>query len=431
MARILERGERKDRRRKFARTLAGCEGAAAGARGERRTVGTRRGLVVAPQPFFTPRGTPLSVYYRTLVAAEQGVVIDLLTYGDGEDVDIPGMRIRRIPHFPFLGPVRAGPSHTKLFLDLWLILWTIGLLLRHRYDFVHAHEEAVFWCHYLKPLFRFKLAYDMHSSLPEQLKNFQFTNSKRLIRIFQMLERSALKGSDAVITVCPDLEGRALAHGVRRDRLFLIENSIFESVRLRNGGKQVTEQAPEHLASAPYSPSVVYAGTFEPYQGVDLLLYAFTRLHRERPNVDLHLVGGTPEQVEAMRTLAKGLGIGGVAWFTGRVSQACARAYIENATVLVSPRVEGTNTPLKIYELLASGKPLVATRIWSHTQVLNDEVCILVEPNASDLARGLIEALDDESESARRAVNARRLYENAYSRQVYESKMRRFLEVFG
>ena len=258
MAKILERGERKDRRRKLARTLAGREGAAADARGERRTVGTRRGLVVAPQPFFTPRGTPLSVYYRTLVAAEQGVVIDLLTYGDGENVDIPGMRIRRIPHFPFLGPVRAGPSHTKLFLDLWLILWTIGLLLRHRYDFVHAHEEAVFWCHYLKPLFRFKLAYDMHSSLPEQLKNFQFTNSKWLIQIFQYSRnrhsRAATRSSRSV----PTWKG-ARAHGVRRDRLFLIENSIFESVRLGNGGKQVTEQArstrPRHLLRVSSTPA--------------------------------------------------------------------------------------------------------------------------------------------------------------------------------
>ena len=37
-------------------------------------------LVIAPHPFFTPRGTPFSVYYRTLVMAEQGVEIDLLTY---------------------------------------------------------------------------------------------------------------------------------------------------------------------------------------------------------------------------------------------------------------------------------------------------------------------------------------------------------------
>ena len=54
-------------------------------------------LVVAPHPFFTPRGTPFSVYYRTLVLAEAGVVIDLLTYGPGQDVDIPGCRIIRIP----------------------------------------------------------------------------------------------------------------------------------------------------------------------------------------------------------------------------------------------------------------------------------------------------------------------------------------------
>ena len=132
----------------------------------------RKALVVAPQPFFTPRGTPLSVYYRTLVTAEQGVLIDLLTYGEGEDVDIPGVRIVRLPRLGFLGPVPVGPSPTKLFLDLWLVLWTIGLLLRHRYDFVHVHEEAAFWCRFLKPLFGFKLAYDMHSSLPQQLANF-------------------------------------------------------------------------------------------------------------------------------------------------------------------------------------------------------------------------------------------------------------------
>ncbi len=40
-------------------------------------------LVVAPQPFFSFRGTPFSVYYRTLIAGEIGVDTDLLTYGRG------------------------------------------------------------------------------------------------------------------------------------------------------------------------------------------------------------------------------------------------------------------------------------------------------------------------------------------------------------
>lgn len=69
-----------------------------------------KALVIAPQPFFSPRGTPFSVYYRTLVMAQIGVEIDLLTYGQGQDVEIPGVRIIRIPRFEFLGPVKIGPS---------------------------------------------------------------------------------------------------------------------------------------------------------------------------------------------------------------------------------------------------------------------------------------------------------------------------------
>jgi glycosyltransferase involved in cell wall biosynthesis len=386
-------------------------------------------LVVAPQPFFTPRGTPFSVYYRTLVAAEQGVLIDLLTYGEGEDVAIPGVRIIRIPRFRFLGPVPVGPSPTKLFLDLWLVLWTVGLLLRRRYDFVHAHEEAVFWCRFLKPLFGFRLAYDMHSSLPQQLANFHFTNSRLLTRTFSLLEKSALAHSDAVITICPDLEAYALAQGVSPDRQFLIENSLFDNVRLANTPRTTVAAAEETPVVPPDAPTIVYAGTFEPYQGLDLLLQAFARVRRQRPEVHLLLIGGTPEQVRSMRDLAEQQGIAAACTFTGRLPKERTRRLLEQASVLVSPRVEGTNTPLKIYEQLASGKPLVATRIYSHTQVLTEEVCFLVEPDPDAFAEGLLDALDAPAESRRRAQNARQLYETAYARHCYEDKMRRFLEV--
>jgi hypothetical protein len=191
-----------------------------------------RALVIAPQPFFTPRGTPFSVYYRTLVMAELGVQVDLLCYGEGSDVDVPNARIIRIPRFRFLGPTPIGPSPQKAFLDTFMLLWTIGLLLRRRYNYVHAHEESVFWCRFLKPVFRFKLAYDMHSSLPQQLTNFAFTQNRLVIGAFSWLERTALKASEAVITICPDLRDYALRSGVDPERLFLIENSIFDDVRL-------------------------------------------------------------------------------------------------------------------------------------------------------------------------------------------------------
>ena len=162
-------------------------------------------LVIAPQPFFTPRGTPFSVYYRSLVSAELGADIDLLTYGEGQDVDIPGVRIVRIPMLPFLGSIKVGPSWAKLVLDVLMLIWTIALLMRRRYDAVHAHEEAIFFSRFLKRLFGFKLIYDMHSSLPQQLSNFKFTESKLLIGLFRKLEDTCLRASDVVISICPDL----------------------------------------------------------------------------------------------------------------------------------------------------------------------------------------------------------------------------------
>jgi glycosyltransferase involved in cell wall biosynthesis len=115
--------------------------------------------------------------------------------------------------------------------------------------------------------------------------------------------------------------------------------------------------------------------------------------------------------------------------FTGTVSKALAQHYQGLASVLLSPRTQGINTPLKVYELLASGIPLVATRILSHTQVLNDDVCFLTDPEAAPMAAGMLAALDDDERKANVVRAAQTLYDEKYSRPVYEGKMRRMMEL--
>jgi glycosyltransferase involved in cell wall biosynthesis len=386
-------------------------------------------LVVAPQPFFSARGTPLSVYYRTMVMAEQGVKIDLLSYGEGEDVEISGVRLLRIPRMAWVGPVPVGPSWKKLFLDGFMVLWTIGLLIRNRYDAVHAHEESVFWCRMLKPIFRFRLIYDMHSSLPQQLSNFHFSKSRVLKAIFQALENTCLRNADAVVTICPDLKKYALSSGVPEGKHLLIENSIFEDVRLVHpvATDAGTLALPQGVDAT--RPIILYAGTFEHYQGIDILVRGFAQLHAVRPDVQLLLVGGTAQQVAGVQDNVRSLGVGDSVLVTGRVSKTTAMRYTAMASVLVSPRVQGTNTPLKIYEQLASGKPLVATRIWSHTQVLDDTVCFLVDPAPESVAEGLLRAVTDTAAAQQLAANARALYRREYSRPVYEQKIKRLLEI--
>ena len=390
-----------------------------------------RALVIAPQPFFSPRGTPFSVYYRTLITTELGVAVDLLTYGEGQDVAIEGARIIRIPRFPWLGPVKIGPSPLKLFLDVFMVLWTIGLLIRRRYDFVHAHEEAVFFCWLLKPLFRFKLVYDMHSSLPQQLANFAFTKSRLLTGAFEMLERKSLQAADSVITICPDLADYALGLLDDRGKHFLIENSIFESVKLAQkdagGAGPGRDQAETAFRPPEGRPIVIYAGTLESYQGIELLLRAFEIVHRQCPEAFLLVVGGSPNQVEDYTRLAGELDLGPHCRFTGRLAQAEARSLTALASVQVSPRIAGTNTPLKVYEQLANGIPLVATDIYSHRQVLDERVAFLTEPDAEAFAEGLVAALTRDAERAERTEAAKRLYADKYSRDAYVAKMRQLL----
>ena len=392
-------------------------------------------LVVAPQPFFSPRGTPFSVYYRTLISSELGAEIDFLTYGQGEDVDIAGVRFYRTPALAFLGPVKIGPSLKKLVHDFFIFFWMLGLLLRNRYAVVHAHEEAVFMAVLLKPFFRYKLLYDMHSSLPQQLSNFNFSSNKLLLGLFEWLEKKRLAHSEAIITICPDLYQYVNAQLPGNNRNFLIENSILEPVRLktgplgaRSGANCSAEAVPQLDIPAHFQHRIVYAGTLEAYQGIDILVDAMALVAAEQKDAGCIIVGGTDEQVNRFRQQAEQRGIAGQMLFTGRVAQHVARAYSREATVLVSPRSSGTNTPLKIYEQLASGIPLVATAIYSHTQVLTEDVAFLAEANAQDMAKGLLAAIKDPELAARKAEKAQELYEREYARPIYVQKLQRVME---
>lgn len=390
-----------------------------------------KALVVAPQPFFSPRGTPFSVYYRTMILSELGVEVDLLTYGEGEDVIIPNVNIVRIPRFKFLGSVKLGPSFLKLFLDFFLFGKFISRLTKNKYDFVHAHEEAVFMALFLKPIFNFKLVYDVHSSLPQQLKNFQFSSSKLLLRIFEKLEKASLKKADAVITICPDLRDYVNKIIDKKEKHFLIENSIFESVKTV-GSKTVDDDetlSSKILSNINGDKIVAYAGTLEKYQGIDILIRSFRTVLEKSPNTKLLIVGGTKEQVESFSKLASELKISENVIFTGRVSQRIAKKINIRADVLVSPRISGTNTPLKIYEQISSGKPLVATNIYSHTQVLDNNVAFLVDPDSDSMANGIIESLKSDVTVSQKVKNAKRLFEENYSRDVYISKMKKLLEL--
>jgi len=156
-------------------------------------------LMIAPEPFFEPRGTPFSEFHRIRALTALGHQVDLVTYPFGENVSMPGLRVLRSLRPPFVKRVKIGPSAAKFPLDALLALTAFRVGLTGKYDAVHSHEEGGVIGVILSALLRVPHLYDMHSSLPQQLTNFAFTGSTVARGIVRWFEKLMINRSRVVI----------------------------------------------------------------------------------------------------------------------------------------------------------------------------------------------------------------------------------------
>jgi glycosyltransferase involved in cell wall biosynthesis len=143
-----------------------------------------------------------------------------------------------------------------------------------------------------------------------------------------------------------------------------------------------------------------------------------------RPDARLLLAGGKPDQVERARKQAQAAGLGPAVVFAGERPAPEIPAYLLACDVLVSPRSRGTNTPLKIYQYLRSGRVIVATNLRTHTQVLSEDTAALADPTPEAFADAILAAFAEPERAARLGAAGRRLLETAYSEQAYLAKTR-------
>jgi glycosyltransferase involved in cell wall biosynthesis len=378
-------------------------------------------LMIAPEPFFEPRGTAFSEYYRIRALADLGHTVDLVTYPFGKDVSLPGLRVFRCLRPPFVRRVRIGPSFAKVPLDILLAFTAVRRAWRGRYDAVHSHEEAIAIGIVLAWILKVPHLYDMHSSLPQQLTNFAFSRSRVLHRLFVALERFVVRHSRVVVVICPQLQSivRGIDPAVRS---VLIENAPGASDDDETGGSRDGLRAA--LGIAPAQPVMLYTGTFEAYQGLDLLMGAARKVLDQRADARLVMAGGQPDQIAAARAEAVRLGLGDAVIFAGQRPAPEIPAYLRMADVLVSPRSTGTNTPLKIYQYLRSGTPIVATRLLTHTQVLDDDIAVLTAATPDGFADGILQVIGDRGQASAMASRARHLADTKYSYEAYLGRTR-------
>jgi glycosyltransferase involved in cell wall biosynthesis len=348
-----------------------------------------RVLMVSPHPVYSPRGTPISVFNRCQALCALGHEIDLVTYPVGQDRPVDGLRYLRAV-MPGVRSVAVGPSWHKLVLNGAVTIRSLREAARGRgrYDVVHTHEEAGLFGPALARLSDVPHVYDMGNDWADVLGNYGLRPQNPLTRLAARLESAVIDHSDAVIAHFPLIANRIAATSSTP------VETVF-NISLDPEPDPAMASALRRAWGCDDAKIIFYAGTLEPYQGVDLLVQAMAELGRTHPEARLVLAGGQPEQVSELRERVETLGLSGSVTLLGMLPATIVPAGLIAADILVSPRQKGRNTPLKIFSYLRSGRPMVATDIASHTQVLDEHSCVLVPPTAPGLADGIRSLLDD------------------------------------
>lgn len=325
--------------------------------------------------------------------SDLGFEVDVLCPPGGQDFPIPGVRVLRLAPLPFFGEVPIGPSWAKLAYGATMGLTALARLSNGRYEAVHACEESAFLAAALKTLFGVRFVYDMDDVLTRRLEAAGVVRLRPALAVLRAVERWMIRAADAVLT--NSLETTAFAReaaGV--ERVFFYDH-LPPLEPARGAGSPRARLRRRRALGVGKRPLIVYAGNLERYQGVHLLIEGMPRLHERFPEARLAVVGGLEAQIEALRLQARRLGVEAAVRFLGRRPVRCTLGLLDAADALVSPMIQVKAVPMKVYAYLAAGRPIVATALSNHEQLLDCDSAVLVPPTSTGLADGLAAVLSD------------------------------------
>ena len=370
-------------------------------------------LFLAPEPFYQERGTPIAVRLALEVLARRGGDrIDLLTYHEGTDVEIANVAVSRIRPPKFVRNVGPGISLRKLICDIFFLSAALKMVRRARsdqYQVIHAVEESVFIAWLIRRLYGIPYIYDMDSSLTLQVTE-KWSVVKPLAPLLSLAEKIVMRNSVAVVPVCNALAIIAQQQGAEFTTV-LSDISLLDPAGEGCGAVSLRDEA----GVGAEAVLLLYIGNLERYQGMDLLLESFAQVAGACPDACLVVIGGQSEHIKFYQAKAAASGVGERVCFLGPRPVSALNDYLLQADVLLSPRIKGNNTPMKIYSYLHSGVAILATALPTHTQVLSDEVAKLALPEKEAFAEAMRDLIQSPMERRRIGEAARKLAEEKYT----------------
>ena len=290
------------------------------------------------------------------------------------------------------------------------------LARRYRPDVIHAHSPVLNAIPALRVGRRFGIpvVYEVRAFWEDAAVDHGTARDGGIrYRLSRALETYALRRADAVTTICEGLRREIIGRAVPAERVTVIPNAV-DVDAFKFCGKP--DEALRAGLALDGNTTIGFVGSFYAYEGLDLLLRALPRIVHARPEVRVLLVGGGPQE-EALKALARRLGVAGQVIFPGRVPHAEIHRYYGLIDLLVYPRrsmrLTELVTPLKPLEAMAQGQLLVASDVGGHRELIRDgETGILFRAGSADaLAEAVLRLLARPADWAGLRERARRFVE--------------------
>jgi len=387
----------------------------------------KRVLFISPQPFFQWRGSPIRVGFNVQALAELGYKVDLLTLPFGEKKEITGVRIIRTSNIFLSRNVPIGPSLLKAMFDVLLLFKGLWLIFINRYDVIHAIEDAGVIGVILAGIAHCKFIFEKHSD-PSSYRKGPLRNLVMLL--YAKVERFSIKHADTVITTGHGLAKQALAMGYSMPVHHIpdIPSSLTES------SEQKTAEIRKKLGAGKDELLITYVGSFAVYQGIDMMFAAIPEVIDKYLNAKFVIIGGTADEIAEKREWLSKKGVKsrlatdvikdeGCVIFIRKVPPDELPNYLSASDVLLSPRLAGINTPLKLLDYLKAGRAIVATDIESNVLILDQTTAVIVKPEASDFSKGICRLLEDKNLRVGLGENGQKLIKEKYNFIEFKNKL--------
>ena len=304
-----------------------------------------------------------------------------------------GINILRIPI-----KRRRGSAVTYAYqYSAFLVTVSLVIALRSvacRYDLVYVHNMPDFLvlCAVLPKLLGAKVILDLHDPMPELMTTiFGFQPGTFPVRLLKWVERWSIAIADSVVTVNRACARLFTSRGCPFSKMNVVMNSPDEGIfKFRSPRTDTCE------TSTPDRQFVImYHGSLVERNGLDLAIDALVRVRRSIPNARLRIYGTQTRFLERVLNSAKQMGLNEAVDYCGPKSLEQLVAAIAECDLGVIPNRQSVftelNTPTRIFEYLAIGKPVIAPRAAGICDYFDDGSLVFFElGNAADLAESIM-----------------------------------------